>query len=96
MSTNLYYCSNCSKKTTSIEGLIKRSGGGCSSCGKSNYKCPNCGMPMRIRRISTQQGPDPKTQNNTQTTTFRQEQVVRAQESFTGSRERQIRINRSK
>jgi hypothetical protein len=47
-----YFCSGCSYKTANVSALINTGKGGCRSCGKSGYKCPNCGMMMKMRRLS--------------------------------------------
>jgi len=45
----IYHCTGCSHRTADSSSLIKGKGG-CRSCGKSGYKCPKCGMMMKIRR----------------------------------------------
>jgi len=44
-----YSCSNCGYKSLSTQGLIKGKSG-CTSCGKSNFKCPRCGIYMKMRK----------------------------------------------
>lgn len=51
-----HFCQHCGLKTTKATDLIK-AGKGCSSCGKSNYRCPRCGMPMKVRKINSPSSP---------------------------------------
>jgi len=46
----VYYCTGCSNRTLDASSLIQGKGG-CRSCGKSGYKCPRCGMMMKIRKF---------------------------------------------
>jgi uncharacterized Zn finger protein len=48
-----YFCVSCGYKSSNSNSLIKGKGG-CSSCGKSNYKCPRCGMIMKMKKIEIQ------------------------------------------
>ncbi len=49
MKNPVYSCSNCGYKSPTTQGLIQGKGG-CTSCGKSNFKCPRCGIYMKIRQ----------------------------------------------
>jgi uncharacterized C2H2 Zn-finger protein len=53
----LYYCSGCSYRSSTTQGLIGGKGKGCASCGKSGYKCPKCGMPMKSRKANYTKSP---------------------------------------
>lgn len=45
----MYYCTNCHKKSSDERDLIRVPGTpACNSCGKSGYRCPRCGFPMRF------------------------------------------------
>ncbi len=48
----IYYCTGCNNKTADSSSLIK-SKRGCRSCGKSGYKCPKCGMAIKMQRAHT-------------------------------------------
>jgi len=46
-----YFCTSCGFKTQNTQEMIKGAGG-CTSCGKSGYKCPRCGLYMKTRKNS--------------------------------------------
>lgn len=50
MNNKMYFCPNCSYKSNTTQGLLSSNKKGCSSCGKSNFKCPRCGMFMKIKK----------------------------------------------
>lgn len=60
MIEKLYFCTSCGFKSSNSDSLIKRKGG-CASCGRSNYKCPKCGMIMKMIKTGVATGEDRKT-----------------------------------
>lgn len=48
-----YYCTNCGFSSSQTNNLIKTNRQGCTSCGRSNFKCPRCGLLMKSRKNPT-------------------------------------------